>query len=247
MTYRLRYQQHDFELSDGQFVIGRGADCQLALDDGLVSRRHARVVVDGDDVVIEDLGSRNGVKVNGGRIERPTPLGDGDRIQIGNQEMAILRVRAIAATTMAQPAPTLRADAFGLLGGLADKALAMGRGPEAERILVTHLQNVLSDARDGKAPAGQTTEQAARYAVKLAGATAKGQWVNYVFDLYTALRQSCPAEVVDELYGVVRKVDGVNVKTLRAYLEILRELARGPAERFVLNRVEGLDRLIALK
>src|SRR5262245_27924712 len=63
MKYRLRYQQHDFELGDGQFVIGRGADCQLALDDGLVSRRHAMISVADEDVFVEDLDSRNGVKV----------------------------------------------------------------------------------------------------------------------------------------------------------------------------------------
>ena len=134
MKYRLRYQQHDFELSDGQFVIGRGADCQLALDDALVSRRHAMITVEGDAVYVEDLGSRNGVKVNGSLIQARTCVEDGDRIRIGSQEMSVLGVQRIQATTLAQPAPTLKADAFGLLGGLADKALAMGRGEEAERI-----------------------------------------------------------------------------------------------------------------
>jgi hypothetical protein len=247
MKYRLRYQQHDFELGDGQFVIGRGADCQLALDDGLVSRRHAMITVAEEQVFVEDLESRNGVKVNGNLIDRKTSLGDGDRVQVGSQEMTVLRVRNIAMTTMAQPAPTLRADAFGLLGGLAEKALALGRGVEAERILSVHLGNVLEDARGGRRISADTAKQASIYAVKLAGATGKGDWVDFVFSLFTALRQPCPAEVVDELYGVVRKVNGINVKTLRAYLEILRELAKSPAERFVLSRVEGLDRLIALK
>src|SRR6185503_15438058 len=110
MKYRLRYQQHDFELAEGEFVVGRGADCQLALDDALVSRRHAIFNVQGDELWVDDLGSRNGVRVNG-----RTRIADGDRIKIGSQDMTVLRVQRVQATTLAQPAPTLRADAFGLL------------------------------------------------------------------------------------------------------------------------------------
>jgi hypothetical protein len=247
MNYRLRYHQQEFELGDGAFLIGRGADCQLALDDGLVSRRHARITVAGDEITVEDLESRNGVKVNGSLVEGLTPLGDGDRLQIGSQEMTVLRARRTNMTTMAQPAPTLRADAFGLLGGLADKALAMGRGAEAERILSVHLGNVLADARAGRRVAPEVSKRAARYAVKVAVATGRGVWVDFVFELFTALEEPCPGEVVDELYNAVRKVETASVRAPRLYLEVLRGLALGPAERFVLGRVEGLERLIALK
>src|SRR6188474_108904 len=101
MKYRLRYQLHDFELGEGEFVIGRGADCQLALDDALVSRRHAVLVVQADEIHIDDLGSRNGVRVNGERIAGKTSLAEGDRIKIGSQDMAILRVQRAAAATLA--------------------------------------------------------------------------------------------------------------------------------------------------
>jgi len=247
MKYRLRYQQHDFELADGEFVVGRGADCQLALDDGLVSRRHAAFTIAGDEIFVEDLGSRNGVRVNGERIVGRTRLNDGDRIRIGNQDMAVLRVQRVQATTLAQPAPTLRADAFGLLGGLADKALAMGRGEEAERILSVHMTNILEDAKGGRNVAPETAKTATLYAVKVAAATAKGRWIDYVFDLYATIAQPCPAEVVDELYAGVRKVRGVDVSRLRSYVEMMKSRVKGPAERFLLNRVEGLEPLVALK
>ena len=69
MRYRLRYLQHDLELSEGEFAVGRNASCQLSLDDPLVSRRHAILQVSGSTVTIEDLQSRNGVLVNNKRIE----------------------------------------------------------------------------------------------------------------------------------------------------------------------------------
>jgi pSer/pThr/pTyr-binding forkhead associated (FHA) protein len=244
MKYRLRYQQHDFELVEGEFVVGRGADCQLALDDALVSRRHAILTISGDDIQIDDLGSRNGVRVNGERIDGKTRLSDGDKIRIGTQDMVILRMSRVPATTLQQPAPTLRADAFGLLGGLADKALAMGRGEEAERILSVHMTNILEDARSGRKVATETAKTAALYAVKVASATTKGRWIDYVFELYSIMGQSCPAEVVDELYAGVRKVKGVDLGRLRAYVEQMKGKVKAPAERFLVNRVEGLEPLV---
>jgi hypothetical protein len=247
MKYRLRYQSHDIELVDGDFVVGRGSDCQLALDDALVSRRHALLVVGENELHIEDLSSRNGVWVNGDKIDGRTKLSDGDKVRIGSQEMAVLKVQRAHATTLAQPAPTLRADAFGLLGGLADKALAMGRGEEAERILSVHMTNILEDARSGRQIASETVKIASLYAVKLGSATGKGRWIDYVFDLYFIVGQPCPAEVIDELYAGARKVKGVDVARLRAYVDLLKAKVKGPAERFLLNRLEGLEPLVVLK
>src|ERR1700716_3944594 len=90
MRFRLRYLHHDLELTTGEFAIGRSPECQLSLDDPLVSRRHARLIVANDGVVIEDLQSRNGVTVNGHRIAARTPLSAGDKITIGSQELTLL-------------------------------------------------------------------------------------------------------------------------------------------------------------
>lgn len=250
MKYRLRYQQHDFELKDGKFMIGRGVDCQLALDDPLVSRNHALLVVSGDSLTVEDLSSRNGVRVNGDRISGVSKVGHGDRIAIGDQEMVVLREREFRADTMIQQQPpTQRLEAFGLLGSLADKAIAMGRGEEAERILGQQLSAVAEEATGGRDPGSDVCERAADYAVKLAGVTGKGQWVDYVFELYTALKKPCPAPVVDALYTALRKARGTDRGVLRAYVELLREQLPGlnPTERFLLSRIEGLERLAALK
>ena len=89
MPFRLRYLAHDFELPEGPFVIGRSGDCQLSLDDPLVSRRHATLQVRSDGVAAIDLESRNGVYVNGTRISGQRELTDGDRIIIGSQEMLL--------------------------------------------------------------------------------------------------------------------------------------------------------------
>ena len=72
-----------FELGEGG-VIGRDAGAaQYALDHPHVSRLHAKLAVNGDRVVLGDLGSANGTFVNGRKLARPVPLKVGDRVDIG--------------------------------------------------------------------------------------------------------------------------------------------------------------------
>src|SRR5271156_2333112 len=92
MGYRIRYLAHDLELPVGEFVIGRSAECQLSVDDPLVSRKHAVLRVTREGVVAADLGSRNGVLVNGVKIDGQRDLTDGDKVMIGSQELTLCRV-----------------------------------------------------------------------------------------------------------------------------------------------------------
>jgi pSer/pThr/pTyr-binding forkhead associated (FHA) protein len=69
-------------LEDGG-VIGRATGCDIHLDDPFVSRRHARVISNEVGAAIEDLGSANGVYVNGRRSTGITPLHPGDVVQLG--------------------------------------------------------------------------------------------------------------------------------------------------------------------
>src|SRR3954466_732703 len=89
MAYRLRYLAHDLELPVGEFVVGRSTECQLSLDDPLVSRRHAVLRVRRDGVSVQDLGSRNGVLVNAVKISGERELAAGDKVSIGSQEMVL--------------------------------------------------------------------------------------------------------------------------------------------------------------
>lgn len=73
-------------------VIGRGSDADLRINDPGVSRRHAMISVTGTPgnltITIEDLGSTNGVTVDGARVSR-AHLGEGTRIEIGNTRMLV--------------------------------------------------------------------------------------------------------------------------------------------------------------
>jgi hypothetical protein len=88
--YRLRYQSTNLEMPLGEFSIGRSSSCNLALADGLVSRKHAVLHIGPEAAVVEDLGSRNGVAVNGVRINGPRQLAHMDRVYIGSQELVLI-------------------------------------------------------------------------------------------------------------------------------------------------------------
>ncbi|MCW5830804.1 MAG: sigma 54-interacting transcriptional regulator [Deltaproteobacteria bacterium] len=72
-----------FPLPDRAIAVGKSPDCDIVLADEFVSRLHARLVPVPGGWRIEDLGSRNGTRING-RETGAALLADGDRIQIGN-------------------------------------------------------------------------------------------------------------------------------------------------------------------
>ncbi len=86
----LRYLGNTVLLSQGDFVLGRGSDCGLQIDDVEASRRHAVLHVESNGITVEDLGSRNGIFLNGNRIDRVIPLRHGDVLTIGKQEIHLI-------------------------------------------------------------------------------------------------------------------------------------------------------------
>ncbi len=72
-----------FKLPRGTADIGRTQSAVVRLLDDGVSRVHARLRLETDELWVEDMGSRNGTFVNGTRITKPTQLQDGDKIQVG--------------------------------------------------------------------------------------------------------------------------------------------------------------------
>ena len=65
-------------------IVGRAETDGVRIDDPEVSRRHARLVHDERGVIVEDLGSTNGTRINGERITGPSPLRDGDVVSFGD-------------------------------------------------------------------------------------------------------------------------------------------------------------------
>ncbi|MCY3832088.1 MAG: FHA domain-containing protein [Chloroflexi bacterium] len=86
---------HAFEVSKDVTTLGRDISNDIVINDRETSRHHLRLMLAGDTLTIEDLGSTNGTFVNGKRVSGVTPLQNGDMIGLGETvTLALERVRA---------------------------------------------------------------------------------------------------------------------------------------------------------
>jgi DNA-binding winged helix-turn-helix (wHTH) protein len=92
VAYRLVLKDREVALDQGENILGRVADGVAWLESPTVSRRHARIVVDGEQVVLEDLASKNGTFLHGRRLTAPAALADGDSFRLGRVS---LKLRAV--------------------------------------------------------------------------------------------------------------------------------------------------------
>ena len=92
LRYRIVHHNTSLEAREGEFLVGRSPECHLVLDDPSVSRVHCAIIIENGMIYGEDRGSRNGVIVNGDRIEGRERLTDGDEITLGRQKIRIVSI-----------------------------------------------------------------------------------------------------------------------------------------------------------
>ena len=68
-------------------TIGRSRECDIVLDDAGISRRHAEIRPAREGWTVADLGSTNGVRLNGRALRGAQPLQAGDRVELGSTEI----------------------------------------------------------------------------------------------------------------------------------------------------------------
>lgn len=190
-----------------EYVVGRGSDCQIVLDDLLVSRKHATMRIDDDGVFVQDLGSRNGVKVNNVPITGETRLRHGDRLQIGNKELllhdigreqmktwpsgpAVPKVANLDETMPRLDVATQSGDSvFGLLLQVCDTAFRNDRLDDAE-VAVKYLVSSIEDTlRRGNKLDTSVCSQAVEHCFTMAGRTHDGIWLDRVLALHRIQRK----------------------------------------------------------
>ena len=88
-----------------EITIGRQDGNTIRLTERNVSRRHARLAKENGNLVIEDLGSYNGVRVNGEKITEKTKIKEGDLVEIGDYDLGIQGKFEATSTTPPAAAP----------------------------------------------------------------------------------------------------------------------------------------------
>ena len=98
-----------YPLAEGELVLGSGADADVRLAHPTVSRRHALLRVTGDGVELEDLGSRNGTRIDGRRIAERESIAPEQPVSFGSLEARIESVEEedlVPAVTFGDPEST---------------------------------------------------------------------------------------------------------------------------------------------
>lgn len=251
------------ELVSGSLRIGRHPSSDIVLDDGLVSRSHARLVVQDDgSLVVEDLHSANGVYVNGERLGRHVHrLCDGDRLLIGTCELSVFstrpsehtppipsvrpaRPRVLDSESDGPPA-TERTDALQMVARLAERLHRSGDSPEAIRVLSGHLNKVLLGASAGLPVPDTLLDQASRHAVELYYWTHNGAWIDYVIELHLAAQQLPSERSVAALEAAVAAGSGTPFDA--GLLSYFLESQASPSAPRSLSEEARLSRLARLR
>ena len=97
--YRIIWGDREIALREGANLLGRDPDAVLWLDVYSVSRQHARITIQGDEAVLEDLDSKNGTFVGGRRVHGPESVKDGDAIRVGTVTMTLRRFDSASTRT----------------------------------------------------------------------------------------------------------------------------------------------------
>src|SRR6266850_1324320 len=145
-----------------EITIGRQDGNTIKLTERNVSRRHARFFRENGSLMLEDLGSYNGVRVNGEKINSPTKVKEGDLIEIGDYDLGIQgKLEALA------PAPTAAVRTSQRLSGEVPKVAKKDSPPESKPAPAACTEPKGEPAPSAAAPAsgGQPAEQAGATAI----------------------------------------------------------------------------------
>ncbi|CAM2065180.1 FHA domain-containing protein [Sulfidibacter corallicola] len=86
LVYSAEGESQDFDLKEGEVVLGRGSEAGFRINSAEISRRHVSVIVRGDQVFLRDLGSANGTFVDDRRIAKEVEIKPGMKISFGRIE-----------------------------------------------------------------------------------------------------------------------------------------------------------------
>ena len=95
---RIRCGRREFDLLEGENIVGRDHDVSISLNAPGISRRHARIMVTSNRVTIEDLGSKNGTYVQGQRIGETRELHEGDEIRLSHELLIVMQTQPRGST-----------------------------------------------------------------------------------------------------------------------------------------------------
>jgi hypothetical protein len=243
----LRHRNQPLALMPGKYLFGRDRRCNLVLSGVVISRKHACLQACADSkVILKDLGSHNGVCVNGRNIgDELVSLRPGDWFVLGSEMFAVdpeddscpgdptSVVRVVTErdhVVLMDPLMTALDDTqsahdIDMSCAIAERTITAGEFAEAEHLLAAPLRSVLADTLTSRTISRRIHDKALHYALRLAEETQSGAWLHYGFDLLIAGTTVCTEEQVKHFIRAQKRIGHADAGRLHRYLEILRRKA----------------------
>lgn len=233
------------ELHEGESLIaGRSTKCDLVLDDELASRQHLRMSLRDGQVFVEDLGSRNGLLINGVSVDGRQELHHGDQVTAGRSSITVLRQgreprQRISSGAMALPEydtddvdqVTGAGNLVDLLDGSARRALEQNDLMVAERTAL-NLLGLLRRAALSRPVRPEELVGGTRLALDLAERMNDATWLGRILELHVATKQTVGAKDARRFVTLAETL-GAPERGVREYLAVAEDLGhRGPIVRY---------------
>ena len=220
-----------FELtSQTPLTAGRASECEIVLADDLSSREHCRFELLGDRVFVVDLGSRNGVLVNGLKVANREELHHADQVTLGRSQVMILRQAhepRVATDSRRPPRRTAssydmtgQGSVFEILSGAARAAMSSGDLVGAESSTVNLFLTLRSHIGRGTVPPERYQEEAVDLALDLAERSGDPVWLDRVLELNVAASSVLSSIVAEGVASLAARI-GVP-RSLTDYLALAR-------------------------
>ena len=217
-------------VAPGEYVIGRDLACDVQVTVGLVSRRHAKVIVNYNEWLVEDLGSANGTLVNGKRVAECTRLWPNQKIQIGSAMIELRRLRG-GSTTGESIAPQTAA-----VRAVLPEAFLREKKYDIGGVVAQGGMGAILDAREA------TIERTVAMKVMLNSSTPESLQ-RFIAEAKITGQLEHPNIVpvhelsVDEQEQVFYTMKFVRGITLRKVLELIRDGATATAKKYTLTNL----------
>lgn len=236
-----------------KMVVGRAEQCAISIDDPQVSRAHAAFLARAGRVTVRDLGSRNGVVVNGSKIPGSVEIRPGDVTMIGKHELRLEEIDQGATTTVpgvdrqiarTRPMPhardiqTAALSLFQAFLEACQDSLASGRIEDAKKS-VEYLCSTIEDAQRRQLPVDPSVIRGAtKYLLALATEMLDGMWVERALSLQRASNVLLDDVATDAIVALLPRLRPVPAFAVRSYVAATRRAAHTPQDAERLRRLE---------
>ena len=224
-NYRLKIGPQEIALHPGETLVGRSEECTICLDDERLSRVHAKFLLEDDQVLLVDLGSRNGTYVNEERLKDRAVLQSGDTVRMGQTHMRFSvsgrrrrhsskSSRTLGGATMVDMNPPGGEEADVL-----HRVLQLGRLDEAEKILKARVANLVRADPPLRAD-HMLSRNVITGMIAMADKSVDARWLHRLFKLHAACQWWMADPDQKRVEQLIRAFGGVGGDGHSAYLSL---------------------------